>query len=204
MNEFELTLTQEFDTQDANALANRLRLYMPVARPRFLMRKAEGDFPQFIQLVADINVWKAALSIAGGAFLVRVSHRLADVAVDKVAGFFKSDKVKPLAETAIALSDAKASVGKKATIQIGIIIEGLDQPTILDIDADDPAQIATAIALFVAQMDKMAAAMKADPTFVRMFGRQANAELLDDGALRVTWHFLDADGKVGSREITVR
>ena len=187
MPQLELAATELIGSQRAERLATDLRRHLDVADPYTIARKSADQLPQYIQLLGHAALW-ATLAVPATVFLTSylqtLGRRAADASWDGVAALLKKDKVKPLADVATALADAKRS---------GIeIVVGLDIPdryfgTALHIAADSAEEIAHALAVFVTHADQLSVAMKAEVEAGRAPLGRALITLEKDGGLTVRW-----------------
>ena len=187
MPQLELATTELIGSQRAERLATDLRRHLDVAGPYTIARRSADQLPQYIQLLGDHALW-AALAVPATVFLTSflqtLGRRAADATWDGVAALLKKDKVKPLADVATALADAKRS---------GIeIVVGLDIPdryfgTVLRITADSAEDIALPLAVFVTRADELSAIMKAEVEAGRAPLGRALITLEEDGGLTVRW-----------------
>lgn len=202
MSSIALTLTERYRGK-GEAVAVRLRQYIPVDEPRYLLRKAVGDFPQFISLLADQATWVTAIGAVALPFLARVGYRLAEATIDKIESLFKTNESTVLIETARALAKSKQEGGTGVSIKIGLTVPSERTPTYLTITDDDPARIAFALALFAAKAGNIADAMRREANEQCRPATEASLEILAGGGMLARWQYWTEDHKLENREILI-
>ena len=202
MAEFEVVLTECYAPEAGKAIAANLRAHISVGHPNYFVRRSLGEFPQFIQLIADQTIWKTAFGVAATAFLGRLGYRLADITWDQVTNLFGNKGSEPLVEAARILSDAKQQANVPVTLNLGVNISNRYTPAFLHVPSDDPAEIAYAIAIFVAKMPLIIEALEDDTAANVILGDPA-ATIVDNGNIFLTWHtFIDNEIRKRSALIT--
>jgi hypothetical protein len=208
MCEFELVLSEAFKPREGQAIAAQLRSSLPIDQPRYYMRKSASDLPQFIELIASADLWKTTLGVACTAFITayvaRLGYRAAEASADFVAGLFKAEDVAPLAGTIMALSDARSQVIPKATLRIGLDVPNRRTPTILEISANDPADVALAISKFIQNVDQISEAMAREAEAGRVPITQASVSFSPDQAIELSWQYWLPDHNIGAHTIKIR
>jgi hypothetical protein len=186
MAEFEIVMTERFNSEAANAIAAKLRRHILVGEPQFYFRKALGEFPQFIQLIGDQTIWKTAFGVAATAFLGRLGYRLADITWDKISNLGAAKSIQPLVETARVFAEANRQIDTPVTLALGINIVSRYTPAFVYIQSDNPRDIAFAIAICVTQIDAIIEALEADSQAKAIIGDPI-AEVTDNGEIRLKW-----------------
>jgi hypothetical protein len=191
MPQLELTVTERIDPQRAQQLATELREHLEVADPTFV-RRYSGDpaaIPQYIQLIGDVVPWLALLYPAKW-FLKSYLETLGPIAAhatrERLAALFKKE-VKPLAEVATALADAREASGGRIDILVGLDVPDPHFGTALRITADSAEEIAHALAVFVTRASDLSTKMKAEVEAGRAPLGRAIISLDEDGGLTVRW-----------------
>lgn len=121
------------------------------------------------------------------SYLQTLGRRAANASWDGLAALLKKDKVKPLAEVATALADARETSGGHAGIVVGLDIPDRYFGTAMVITANSAEEIAHALALFVTRADELSAMMKAEVEAGRAPMSRAVITLERDGGLTVRW-----------------
>jgi hypothetical protein len=110
---------------------------------------------------------------------------------DGLAALFKKDEVKPLAEVATALADAREASSGRIEIVVGLNIPDRHFGTALHITANSAEEIARAVAVFVTRANELSAIMKAEVEAGRAPLGRAVITLEKDGGLTVRWRSKD-------------
>jgi hypothetical protein len=192
MRQLELTVTERIDPQRAQQLATELREHLEVADPTFVRRYSDDPaaIPQYIQLVGHVVPWLALL-LPAKWFLKPYLETLGQIAAhathDGLAALFKKKEVKPLAEVAAALADAREASGGRIDILVGLDIPDPHFGTALRITANGAEEIAYALAVFVTHANELSTLMKAEIEAGRAPLSGARVTLEEDGGLTVRW-----------------
>jgi hypothetical protein len=192
MPQLELSVTEQIDLERANRLARKLRDHLELAGPHTLVRRGvePSAIPQFIKLIGEAVPWLALL-YAAKVFLKSYLETLGSLAAhasrDGLADLLKKGEVKPLADVAAALADAREGSSGRIEIVVGLNIPDPHFGTALHITANSPEEIAHALALFVTRAEELSTTMQAEVEAGRApFGR-ALVTLEEDGGLSVRW-----------------
>jgi hypothetical protein len=106
---------------------------------------------------------------------------------DGLAALFKKQEVKPLAEVATALADAREASSGHVEIVIGLDIPDSHFGTALHTTQDSAEEIALSLAVFVTRADELSTIMKAEIEAGRRPVGRAVISLENDGGLTVRW-----------------
>jgi hypothetical protein len=193
--ELKLTVTEQIDMQQAQRLATELRRHLQVDGPHPYFRRGDpSTIPQYIQLIGPVAVWLPLLYPAKW-FLKPYLETLGPIAAhatrDALAALFKKKEVKPLAEVATTLADARKASGGHVEIVIGLDIPDPHFGTALRIAAHTPEEIAHALAVFVTCASELSTLMKAEVAAGRAPLGRALITLEKDGGLTVRWRCKD-------------
>ena len=189
--ELKLTVTEQIDMQQAQRLATELRRHLQVDGPHPYFRRGDpSTIPQYIQLIGPVAVWLPLLYPAKW-FLKPYLETLGPIAAhatrDALAALFKKKEVKPLAEVATTLADARKASGGHVEIVIGLDIPDSHFGTALHIPQDSAEEIALPLAAFVTRADELSAIMNAEVEAGRAPLARAVITLEKDGGLTVRW-----------------
>lgn len=196
MAQLELTVTERIDTQQAQRLVTELRRHLHVDGPRTVFRKAADPsaIPQYIQLIGDL-VWWLPLLVPARWFLKSYLETLGPIAAhatrDGLAALFKKEEVKPLADVAAALADAREARSGRVEIVIGLDIPDPHFGTALHMTQESAEEIAVPLAVFVTRADELSAVMNAEVEGGRGPLGRATITLEKDGGLTVRWRCKD-------------
>ena len=182
-----LTLAGDIEPSEADHLAQSLRNHLDVEDPRFLVRKDEvGVILQFVQLIGDWVAW-IPLGASVTAYLVRLGQRAADASWVAAQNHFKRKEIKPLADVATTLAQAKRAFGDATEIIVGLDIPEKIWGTVLIIREDDPVKIAYALAKFIDAAETISVEIKKEVAAGRAPLGRAEITLEADGGIIVRW-----------------
>ena len=196
MPALELTVTEQIDAQQAQRLATALRRHLNVDGPFTFFRKGADPaaIPQYIQLIGDL-VWWLPLLVPAKWFLKSYLETLGPMAAhatrDGLAALFKKEEVKPLADVATALADARDASSGRIEIVVGLNIPDPHFGTALHITANSAEEIAHALAVFVTHANELSTIMKAEVAAGRAPLGRALITLEKDGGLTIRWRCKD-------------
>jgi hypothetical protein len=196
--QLKLTVTELIDAERAERLARKLRDHLELAPgPYTLFRKGADPslVPQFIQLIGDA-AWWLPLTGPAAVFLTSYLNALGPIAAqatrDGLAALFKKDEVKPVADVAAALAEAREGSGGRIEIVFALDIPDRHLGTALVIGPDSsPEDIAYELALFATRAEELSATMKAEVEAGRAPSGRALVTPEKDGSISVRWHTLD-------------
>jgi hypothetical protein len=192
MPHLNLTVTEQINMQQAQRLATELRRHLQVDGPYPYFRRGvdPSAIPQYIQLIGPYVLWLALLPPAKW-FLKSYLETLGSIAAhatrDGLAALFKKQEVKPLAEVATALADAREASSGHVEIVIGLDIPDSHFGTALHTTQDSAEEIALSLAVFVTRADELSTIMKAEIEAGRRPVGRAVISLENDGGLTVRW-----------------
>ncbi len=190
MLELNLTLSEKFNMDDAEAIQADLSRYLKVGKPNIMFRRsADPTLTAFVQLLGDAKVW-LPLGAAAAAYLSTLAKRAAEATWDK---FFNSNEVKPLADVATTLTTVAEKVGGEVEIVFGLNIPDDHFGTAISIKPGDPEEVGRVLASFIVHVEQISKAMKAEVKAGHTPLGRAHIELQDDGSLLVNWVAQDDD-----------
>lgn len=200
MAEIQLVLSERFSAQDADTLRANLREHLAVGEPQWLLRKsADPNISALIQMIGSATDW-LPLKAAATAYLSRLAIHAADATRDAVQARFKSEEVKPLADTATALATAANKIERKTEIVLGLNIPDDHFGTCISIEVGEPEEIARHLASLILQVETISEEMQAEIAAGRRPVGGVRIQMCDDGGLLITWQ-RGGDGKVCEKRI---
>ena len=192
MPHLNLTVTEQIDMQQAQRLATQLRRHLQVDGPHPYFRRGvdPSAIPQYIQLIGPYVLWLALLPPAKW-FLKSYLETLGPIAAhatrDGLAALFKKKEVKPLAEAATALADAREASSGHVEIVVGLDIPDPHFGTAMHISQTSAEEIALRLAVFVTRANELSEIMKTEVEAGRVPLGRAVVTLEKDGGLTVRW-----------------
>jgi hypothetical protein len=125
------------------------------------------------------------------SYLETLGQRAADATSDALAALFTKDEVKPLADVAKALADAREPSSGRVEIVVGLDIPDPHFSTTLHITANSAEEIARPLAVFVTRANELSTVMKAEVAADRAPMTGAVITLVQDGGLTLRWQSKD-------------
>jgi hypothetical protein len=160
----QLLLTEGFDRPAVAELNAALGPILNLEGMDFHFRRSGSPLEQVIQLIGSWQFWVAGLGIYATAFLAQLGKRNADSLIEVIGKLLRSKDLKPLADTAMALTSTAAADGSQASVVVGIDFPDGYAGTCLFIGKVSPEQAAYDIARFVALAEKIDAAIRGEAT----------------------------------------
>lgn len=196
MASFELTLSERY----GKPIAEQLQALIPLDEPKHYFRRAAGELPQFIQLLADASMWETAFKVAATAYLGRLGYRFADVTIERL-GKLRSTDLKIIIDVAQALFDIARIPDAPAKIRIGIIGANRFTPAVLTVAADDgvPA-IATALALVASRAQEISDIISDESLHGRAPEAEVSVTPTGSDKILLKWQYWENENKLAVRE----
>ena len=191
MSTLELTLSDRFGTEDADAVCAALSEHLCLGKPRSLFRQsADPNLPSVVQLVGHAAGW-SPLKVAATAFfsahIATLAKRAGDATSDGIATRLKNKEARPLADVATTLTETANRPGGKAEIVVGLNTPGDHFCTGVRITEDTPAAVAFKLAAFVVHATSLEEMMLAETAAGNAPCGQVTVEVQVDGSLLVKW-----------------
>jgi len=187
----------------ADELARKLSAHLDIGPPKFIALFSSSP-PEYIELLGKAIFWSPL--IAGAViFLKSYLSKLGDLAAVDTVEFLrrvmKSNEVRPIADVANALVEAKASLGSNGRIIIGINLLNDHTGVILNISDENPVVVAAKLSQFVIRAEGLEALMALEIFEGRAPLGNAILSVEADGSLTVRW--ID-QGMAGRYEKNIR
>ena len=192
MSELSLEMTEKFIRSDYEFVRPELNQYLNVRKPTILFRRsADPTLISFIELAGEVVAWMP-IKAAATVYLSRLAFRAADVTWDNLASLRKDKTVKPLKDVAATLVKAADLIDGELTYRFGLEIPHDDTSTEIFIEARSPEEVEPVLVAFVANVEELYIAIKAEIDAGRTpLLRHVLAELQDDESLHVKWQTED-------------
>ncbi len=166
MPQLELTVTEGIEIQQAQRLATELRRHFEVDGPQPYFSQGRPVHNPPIHSADWSCCGLAAVALSAKWFLKPYLETLgpiaADATRDALAALFKKKEVKPLADVATALADAREASSGRVEIVVGLDIPDPHFGTALRITKDTAEEITYELAVFVTHADELSVTMKAE------------------------------------------
>ena len=156
MTSITLTYTENIGSDVAASFDAVARTYLPIeGSPKTYVRLSGAELPAVIQLIGSVAGWLTLATATG--YFGQLGVKAADFTLKKAKKAFRQQKDDPLTRVALAMSNAKRTLGDNAKIIIGIDIPDNHFGTSLTIECADPEQIAYELGNFILKAARIAA-----------------------------------------------
>ncbi len=187
MGKLTLSLSERFDTDDANHLRSALEEHLAVGEPRYLFRKSiEPGLTSVVELLGAAADWWP-LKAAATVYLGALAKRAADATWTGLAERLRSKEVEPLKDVATDLALTAKKAGTDVEIVVGLDVPDDFQGTAMVIRTQEPEEVARMLAIFVARADEISTLISAEAAGDQRPVGRVEVILEEDGQVLVRW-----------------
>lgn len=180
-----VTVTEGFDAEVATAMIDSWKTVIPIGDAEVYERKAFDVLPQYIQFIGGAPVW-AILAPAATAFLARLGYLLADDVMNAARAKLAPSQNK-VEQLAAALHAAQQKLSSPGKVLIAINLPDDRWGTALELDATDEAGLARQLAIYVANVERIADLLNEHCSRGEGPLGQGKIEIREDGLIEVSW-----------------